>query len=194
MSAPRQDVLLDSNAYFRLGNSIRPLLQQSFGAAPGYSLCVLAELDDEYASNVRLRHKFEWVSHAEYRNDRKAKRYELRGEDRTKALNAFSFLLAYADEHEINLSREDLKALAVGFVNGIPVVTDDADMLHVADANGVECWSTIKLLRVMETAGRIDMEKVAEILEYWDYENDLPMPRGRLRQVFREYFGVDCPI
>jgi predicted solute-binding protein len=46
----------------------------------------------------------------------------------------------------------------------------------------------------MVTAGRIDMEKVAEILAYWDYEHDLPMPLGKLRQVFREYFGVDCPL
>ena len=194
MSGPRQDVLLDSNAYFRLGNSIRPLLQQSFGSSPIYSLHVLAELDDEYATSVRLRHKFEWVSQPEYGNDRKAKRYELRGEDRSRANNAFSFLLAYADEQKINLSREDLKALAAGHVKGIPVVTDDGGMARVADANGIECWSTIKLLRLMVMAGRVDLDKVTEILEYWDYEKDLPMPPGKLRQLFKEYFGVDCPI
>jgi hypothetical protein len=105
MSDPCQDVLLDSNAYFRLGNSIRPLLHQSFGTSPKYSLHVLAELDDEYATNIRLRHKFEWVGQVEYRNDRKAKRYELRGNDLTEANNAFTFLLAYADEQKINLSR-----------------------------------------------------------------------------------------
>ena len=194
MSASSQDILLDSNAYFRLGNSIPPLLNQSFGSAPIYSLYVLAELDNEYASNVRLRHKFGWVAQQQYRNDRKAKRYELRGADRTKAATAFSFLLAYADEQKINLSREDLKALAAGFVEGIPVVTDDAGMARVAEANGIECWSTVKLLRVMVNAERINMEKVTEILEYWDYENDLPMPRSKLRQVFKEYFGEDCPI
>jgi hypothetical protein len=194
VSEPRQDVLLDSNAYFRLGNSIHPLLQQVFGSSPIYSLHVLAELDDEYATNIRLRHKFEWVSQTEYRNDRKAKRYELRAEDRSRANKAFSFLLAYADEQKINLSREDLKALAAGHVKGIPVVTDDGGMTHVAEANGVECWSTIKLLRLMVMAGRVDMDKVTEILEYWDYEKDLPMQPGRLRQLFREYFGSDCPI
>lgn len=46
----------------------------------------------------------------------------------------------------------------------------------------------------MATAGRIDMDKVAEILEYWDYEKDLPMPPNKLRQLFKEYFGEDCPI
>lgn len=194
MSDQNQDVLLDSNAYFRLGNSIRPLLQQCFGSSPQYSLYVLAELDDEYATNVRLHHKFQWVTETEYRNDRKSRRYQLKGEKRAAALNAFTFLLAYADEHEINLSREDLKALATGYVTGIPVVTDDGGMAQVAEANDIECWSTIKLLRIMETAGRIDFEMVTQIIEYWEYENDLPMPLNRLRKLFTEYFGSDCPI
>ena len=47
---------------------------------------------------------------------------------------------------------------------------------------------------MMVTAGRIDMDKVTEILEYLDYENDLPMPKEKLRRVVKEYFGVECPI
>lgn len=194
MSETSQDVLLDSNAYFRLGISIRPLLQQSFGTSPQYSLYVLSELDDEYSTSTRLRSKFNWVSESEYRTDRQTRRYDLRGNDRASALTAFSFLLAYADEQKINLSRIDLKALAVGFVKGIPVVTDDGGMALVAKANSVECWSTIKLLRVMVISGRIEMETVNEILEYWDYEKDLPMSPGKLRQLFKEYFDADCPI
>jgi hypothetical protein len=194
MSNPSQDVLLDSNAYFRLGISIRPLLQQSFGTSPQYNLYVLAELDNEFATSPRLQSKFNWVSESEYRTDRKARRYELRGDDRGSALKAFGYLLAYADEHKINLSREDLKALAAGFVKGIPVVTDDGGMAKVAEANGVECWSTIKLLRVMVISGRIKMENVTEILEYWDYEKDLPMSHDKLKRLFKEYFNADCPI
>jgi hypothetical protein len=38
------------------------------------------------------------------------------------------------------------------------------------------------------------MEKVTEILEYLGDQNDLPMPKDRLRREFREYFGVNCPI
>jgi hypothetical protein len=190
----RQVVLLDSNAYFRLGNSIRPLLQQPFGSSPQYSLYVLAELDNEYASSIRLRNKFEWLNELEYRNDRRVKRYVLRGKDAKDAATAFSFLRAYADEHEINVSPEDLKALAAGFVKGLPIVTDDGGMVQVADANGIECWSAVKLLRIMETVGRINMAKVVEILEYWQYENDLPAPLHRLRLLFKEYFGQDCPI
>lgn len=194
MSEKIQDVLLDSNAYFRLAPSIRPLLNELFGNAPQYSLHVLAELDDEYSTSLRLHHKFEWVGHSEYRQDRKAKRFELHGKARTEALNAFGFLVSYADSQRLNLSREDLKALAVGFVKGIPVVTDDGEMRRVAEAHSIECWNSVKLLKVMVTAGRIDMEKVTEILEYLDYENDLPMSKDKLRRVFQEYFGEDCPI
>jgi rRNA maturation endonuclease Nob1 len=194
MSGNTQKVLLDSNAYFRLGNSIRPLLAQTFGSAPQYSLHVLAELDDEYATSVRLRHKFEWVKETEYCADRKARRFELNGKKHQEAGNAFTFLLAYADEQGINLSREDLKALAVGYVMGIPVVTDDGGMIEVATANGIECWSTIKLLRIMQTAGRIDLETVTQIIEYWDYDKDLPMSLPKLRKLYTDYFGSSCPI
>lgn len=61
-------------------------------------------------------------------------------------------------------------------------------------ARARECWNTIKLLRVMLTAERIDMDKVVEILEYWEYEKDLPMPKEKFRKAFVEYFGTDCPI
>jgi hypothetical protein len=53
---------------------------------------------------------------------------------------------------------------------------------------------SIRPLLLMLTAGRIDMDKAVEILEYWDYENDLPLPKEKLRKVFEEYFGADCPI
>jgi hypothetical protein len=194
MSGKSQHLLLDSNAYFRLGISIHPLLAQTFGSSPQYGLYVLTELDDEYNISVRLRGKFEWVRQPEYRADRKARRYVLTTEQRSAAHTAFSFLVAHADEYQINVSRVDLKALAAAYVMGIPVVTDDGGMGDVAKANAIDCWSTVKLMRVMETSGRIDLDKVMEIIEYWEYDKDLPMPKSKLRTLFKEYFGVDCPI
>lgn len=43
-------ILLDSNAYFRLAQSIRPLLNAPFGK-DNYCLYVLKELQDEYEKN-----------------------------------------------------------------------------------------------------------------------------------------------
>lgn len=162
MSEKIQDVLLDSNAYFRLAPSIRPLLNELFGKAPQYSLYVLAELDDEYNASTRLRHKFEWMGNSEHRQDRKAKRYELHGNARAEALNAFGFLVSYADSQRLNLSREDLKALAVGFVKGIPVVTDDGEMRRVAEAHSIECWNSVKLLKVMVTTDDAALEPLQD--------------------------------
>jgi hypothetical protein len=194
MSGAPQAVLLDSSAYFRLGISIHPLLKQSFGTAPKYSLQVLADLDDEYRTSNRLQHKFEWVGKKEYAEDRAAKRLTVAHKMCSAVDTAFTFLADYADSEHLNVSREDLKALAVGFAAQIPVVTDDRNMTTIATAHKIECWNTVKLLRVMVSGGRIDMEKVTEILEYLDYEKDLPMPIGELRRVFREYFGSNCPL
>ena len=194
MSDQPQSVLLDSNAYLRLARSIHPLLKGSFGEDPRYTLFVLDVLDDEYSSSNRLKHKFEWVNDAEFKNDRAAKRYKILGTARAEADQAIKFLADFAQEKKLNVSLEDLKALAVGFVKTIPVVTDDINMTKVADAHGLECWNTIKLLKLMYSTGRIDDEKVGEILEYLQYENDLPMPLERLRKVFREYFSKACPI
>ena len=194
MSGQPRTVLLDSTAYFRLGISIQPLLHGSFGSAPGYTLCVHAELDAEYGRNSRLRSKFDWVSRAEFVEDREGKRYKVPRKKQKEAEAAFSFLAAYAKERMLSLSLVDLKALAVGFVMGVPVVTDDVNMRKVAEAHAIECWTTIQLLKLMVTAGHIGMDKVIEVLEYLDHEDDLPMPRGRLCEAFREYFGVECPI
>ena len=194
MSEQPQAVLLDSNVYFRLACSIRPLLKGSFGDAPRYTMFVLAALDEEYRKNVRLQHKFRWVTESEYCNDRAAKLYELNRKRREDVDRAVRFLAAYADEHRLNVSLVDLKALAAGFVDSIPLVTDDGDMKRVADAHGIECWSMIKLLKLLCSAGRIDDDMVAQVFEYLKFENDLPMPMDRLRRVFREYFGTDCPI
>jgi rRNA maturation endonuclease Nob1 len=194
MTSGAQTILLDSNAYFRLGISVDHLLQEPFGAAPRYSLRVLAELDDEYKTSTRLQHKFEWVRQKEHVEDRAAKRYTVPNELRSAVDTAFTFLADYADSQQLNASREDLKALAVGFAAQIPVVTDDRNMTTIAETHQIECWNTVKLLRVMVSAGRIDMAKVTEVFEYWEYEKDLPMPLTRLRKVFREYFGSNCPI
>ncbi len=115
-----QPILLDSNAYFRLALSIHPLLQVCFGEDTQFSLFVLPELDDEYRTSVRLRHKFMWVAEQQYVQE---------------------------------------------------------------------------LLKVMVSAGRIDMDKVTEVLEYLEEDNDLPMPKDRLRRVFKEYFPTGtCPL
>jgi hypothetical protein len=194
MSDQPHEILLDSVSYFRLAYSIRPLLRGSIGTDPRYTLFVLPALDDEFRSSARLQHKFGWVNDNEFKEDRAAKRYKLSRKPDEQAHKAVNYLARYADDEELNVSLEDLKALAVGYVKSIPVVTDDINMAKVAEAHDIACWSTIKLLKLMHSSGKIDDAKVKEILEYLQCENDLPAPLTRLREVFKEYFGTDCPI
>ena len=57
-------ILLDTNAYFRLAQSIHPLLKAAFGDQ-NYTLYVLKELQVEYEKNPRLTNRFAWVNDAE---------------------------------------------------------------------------------------------------------------------------------
>jgi flagellar biosynthesis protein FlhB len=145
-------------------------------------------------TSSRLQNKFEWVTNTEYKQDRLAKRYEYRGKLRKQVENAFSFLSAYSKIHALNLAREDLKALAIGFARGFPVVSDDTGLRKVAQAHHIECWSMVKLLKVMLVAGRIDIVLIRKLFEYLDYENDLPMAKKELRKLFKDYFGTDCSV
>ncbi len=91
-SAPRV-ILLDSNAYFRLARSIRPLLSQPFGDPPPYALKVIEDLDRELSRSHRLNSKFHWVAEPEYSSDRKASQYSARGKTAPQVDRALSYLV-----------------------------------------------------------------------------------------------------
>ena len=194
MSGPPQVVLLDSNAYFRLARTIRPLLQGTFGTSPIYTLYVLDVLDDEYRTNPRLQNKFFWLNQAEYKTDRGLKRYKPAGKKIKGASTAFSYLDHYAREQRLSLAPEDLHALAVGLAFEFIVVTDDNGMCEVARAHGIACWGIITLLHLMVKSNKITMETVIELLQYLVQEDDLPMSRTDLSAEFQKTFGFVCPL
>ena len=65
---PQSKILIDTNTYIRLAQSIRPLLFMPFGESE-YCLYILQELNDEL-SNRRLKSKFPWVDEGEYEENR----------------------------------------------------------------------------------------------------------------------------
>ncbi len=194
MSSPPRVILLDSNAYFRLARSIHPLLSQLFGDPPPYALKVLEDLDKEFLRNPRLVSKFHWVANSEYCNDRKASRYSARGKTATQVETALSYLSKLAQLECIDVSLVDLKALAVGHARGFPVITDDKGMQKLAETFDIECWSTLKLLKLMLDCGRVGMEKIHETVEYWNAENDLPNSLHGFKRIYKEMFNEDSTI
>lgn len=185
---PQTKILLDSNSYFRLAKSIHPLLDVVFGDR-NYCLYVLKELDDEYDKNVLLRKKFSWVNDDEYYNNRKKRISTSRVEKRQIDLTV-EYLMEYKITNNLGISRVDIRCLAQGYVQDIPVVTDDTDMLEVAEAFDIPTMKTLELMELMLRCGHINMKKIREIVTYWDYIGDKP---PNFRKDYRKLFKKNPP-
>lgn len=165
-------ILVDSNAYFRLARSLRPLLQVSFGKK-NYCLYVIKELQDEYDRNPRLKNAFPWVNDPEYAENRSPV-LEVTKEEKPEIRRAYEFILDYVRNVHPGVSRVDVLCLAHAEQLGIPVVTDDEEMREAARDYGIETYNTLELLKLMLDCNHIDMNKVREVAGYWIYLNDRP--------------------
>jgi predicted nucleic acid-binding protein len=187
---PPKMFILDSNAYFRLAISIHPLLGQKFGKSTDerYVLRVIAELDMEYNRSTRLQNKFQWVVEKKFRDNRSSERLKLIGKQKIEMEQARSFIISTERDMGCNLSLVDATALAIGFVKQQPVVTDDKDMCTVATILGIEVWSLLQLMKLMLDEKHIDLDKIKEIAQLLDYENDLPFGRMEFIRQFKQFF------
>lgn len=165
-------ILLDTNAYFRLAQSIRPLLNVQFGEN-NYNLYVLKELQDEYEKNPRLTNQFSWVNDPEYVNNR-SQLLAVANEEKIEIKRAYDFILDYVRNVHPGVSRVDVLCLAYAEQLRIPVVTDDDEMRQAARDYGIKNLKTLELLKLMLDCGHIDMAKVREIAAYWVYMKDTP--------------------
>jgi len=175
MAAPKMPklILLDSCAYFRLGASFRPILFRLAGD-PEYVLKVLAELDREYDKNPRLKTKFWWVNQKEHAEERAANRFTPMGKKVNAVRVAFSYIDQYAVDNNITVSLIDKRVLSVGYACGGIVVTDDLAMQGIAETFGIAYFSTLDLLKLMYERERATLADIDAVLEYWEYENDVP--------------------
>jgi hypothetical protein len=181
-------ILLDSNAYFRLAQSIRPLLNTPFGKE-NYCLYVLKELQTEYERSPRLKEKFSWVNDPEYSENR-TNHLSVTNKERKEIKRAFDFIFDFARHVYPGVSKIDVLCLVHGEQLEIPVVTDDADMLEVAREYGIKTYKTLELLKLMLDCGYIDMAKTREIAAYLAYQNDTPKD---FRKDFKKLFGENAP-
>jgi hypothetical protein len=128
---PQFKVLVDTNSYLRLAQTIRPLLFSPFGDGE-YCLYILPELNDEL-SNRRLKSKFPWVDENEYTENRKHFPTIGRKQKNTIKVN-FEFIWDYVQSDLPGPSKVDALYIAYALELGIPVVTDDQDMIALAVA------------------------------------------------------------
>ncbi len=134
-------ILLDSNSYFRLAQNIHPLLFQPFGPQQ-YTLYVHNELMMEFGRSSRLRNKFHWVTEKQYVDNRK-RRLTLSRENRKESEDTYEYIWEHVKEEDLGPSPVDVKVLATGAAAGIPIVTDDADLIALAKMYGVDHMTSL---------------------------------------------------
>jgi len=168
----QRKILLDSNAYLRLAQTIRPLLSVEFGEER-YCLYVIRELQQEFDRSSRLQTKFHWVNKREYVENR-SRSITIPRKVASSINVTHSVILGQARQEELGTSRVDARALATASVLGVPIVTDDGDMLTLAEAFGIEAMKTLELLRLMMDCDHATLEQVISAAGYWRYSKDLP--------------------
>lgn len=165
-------MLVDSNAYFRLAQSIHPLLNVEFGDKR-YCLYCLKELQDEYNRNPRLKNSFSWVNEQEYVKNR-SHLLKITREEKPEIKRAYDFILDYVRNVHPGVSKIDVLCLAHAEQLRIPVVTDDEEMRIAAGTYDIKTFKTLELLKLMLDCRHIDSKKIREIAAYWIYLNDKP--------------------
>ena len=180
-------ILLDSNAYLRLANSFHPLLHKSFGKQ-SYVLYVIPEFQKEFDKNPRLKNKFGWVNQPEYVEDRK-RRIRITRSQKEQVRLTYSYIWEHNISQGLGASRGDVRALAYGAVLGVPVITDDSDMTELGKVFGIEVKGLLDLLKLMYDANRIDIQEIRILLDYLQYNRDLPYPSFR-KDVMKAFKGL----
>ena len=88
-------------------------------------------------------------------------------------------------------SRTDTTIIATAATLEIRVVTDDQDMIELAEMYGVHHITSLELLKLMLDAGHIDLPMIERIVEQWQYDNDTPY--AQWSEEYRKFFKHDPP-
>src|SRR4030042_3665385 len=182
---PSCNIIVDSCSYFRLAQSIHPLLKMAFGREK-YCLGVIEELDKEYAKSPTLKNRFFWVNQPEYSDNRQGCFY-ISPKEHSEINHAFFFIRDFVRDCRLSASEVDIIALSYAYVMKIPVVTDDSDMLEVAKEFEIKTYKTLEILKLMMDSGFLKMEQIRSIVSYWAYQNDKPRSFGKdFKRIFSE--------
>ncbi|WP_412471785.1 DNA-binding protein [Halobacteriovorax sp. RT-1-4] len=189
-------VSIDSNSYFRLAQTIHPLLNVEFGEEK-YCLYIIDGFEGEYYKSRRLKSKFYWAKSNEYEGNRD-RRISRSKKQKKEIDNIFEHIWEASQNYEYEGGENsqiedklppgpvDCDALAVAKVLNIPVVTDDEDMTMLGMEFDVKMWSTLKLLRVMRDCHHIQNSTVTSLVRYWKETNEMPW---LFRTHVTEYFS-----
>lgn len=187
-------IIVDSNSYFRLAQNIHPLLSQPFGTEE-FTLYIHTELNAEFKGSSRIKNKFHWVSESCYVANR-GRSINLSKAQKRDIEHAYDYLWEHVQDEFLTPrgkgpSPIDTRIVATALVLGIRVVTDDRDMIELAEAFDVHQVLSLEMMRLMLNEGHINDEKVDQVVEQWVYDNDTP--HRNWREDFEEIFERKAP-
>lgn len=171
---PRKKLLVDSCSYFRLAQTIRPLLGEEFGYAQKYILYLIEEFEREYMKSSRLKGKFGWVRQSEYLENRRKFRIRTTAEEKEEIEEISQHMAGYSEDEGLTVSPEDIKGVATAYVCKIPIVSDDKDLMTLATEFGVTCIKSLDLLSLMKKERHVSIEVVKQAICYWAEVRDIP--------------------
>lgn len=190
-------VLLDTNAYLRLAKRIKPMLGVKFGHKQ-YCLTVLRDVEREVHKSRRLRFHYPWFDNPNLTQERVSKGVRMSPEEKKKLSDITEALHEYVQIHAARFienrrsppSKTDCRMLAFGQVREAVVVTDDLGMHQLAEEFEISVWHGYELLHKMRAAKMIDSEKIREIYQALEANDDLPQAwegaqETLLKKVFR---------
>lgn len=150
---------------------------------------IIDGFEDEYMSNSRLTAKFHWASEQKYQDNR-TRSVSMSKDERGQVQNTIDFITDTAHELDLGTGKVDIQALAIAYVLGIPIATDDSDMIELANEFQIKIYKVLDILKYLETNAHIDRTKVRAIVKLWRYLNDKPK---NLKEDYKAIFNEDLP-
>lgn len=172
--------IVDLNSYFRIAQSIHPLLNKIFGSK--IKLLIHQYFERQYYKQTQLQTKFPWYDQIEYKKNRE-KKISISSKQKIEIDQTYDYIADQQKAMHLGLLYDDIFCLAYAQVLGYKVVTDEADMKRVAEIYEIKVIDTLDLLKILFDIGEIDEDKVKEIVGYWVYNSDLPNKNIRLKFV-----------
>jgi predicted nuclease of predicted toxin-antitoxin system len=187
-------IIVDSNSYFRLAQNIHPLLCQPFGKE-NHTLYMHADLTSEIRSSSRIQNRFDWVCESKYVENRN-RSISLTKQQKREIEETCEFMWEHVKDEFLDVrgkgpSRVDVRIVATAAVLGIRMVTDDQDMIELAETYGVHQMTSMELMKLMLDCKYITVDKVDQVVEQWIFEKDTPNRNWKAE--FKMVFSRQAP-
>lgn len=187
-------IIVDSNSYFRLAQNIHPLLCQPFGNE-NFTLYMHVDLTNEIRASSRIQNRFDWVQESGYIANRN-RSISLSKDQKKEIEETCEFMWEHVKDEFLDVrgkgpSRVDVRIVATAVALGIRMVTDDQDMIELAEVYGVQQMTSMELMKLMLDCGHINADKVDQVVEQWILEKDTPNRNWKAE--FKKVFSRKAP-